>query len=337
MKEVALPRELSEFQSQVAFVQKRGVNEYSSSCPSCGGEQHQDREWPDRMRWFVTGKDGMPKARGWCRKCGVICWPDQKQKAFMSEAELAQRREMFARAEKARLAEEESRRRRLAEFTTSELWVELNHRLTHEHRLWWDANGVPSDWVDFWQLGYTADKPYRHNDELLHSSAYSIPIFAPQFAIKNMQYRLLHPVPGAGRYRTEYKIPSFPFLSRPDMDLAGDEIFIVEGGKKAMCLSVLLDGAQVIGVPSMSDWGGAESMVTEYGKPCVMFDPDSMIRPENMPRAEDWEPWPVRLCKAIGHTARLIEVSQKPDDMIVYYGATAATFRSLAKNASPIH
>lgn len=335
MRTDALPPELSEFNVKVSFIQKRGVNEWSSSCPSCGGDQHQNHEWPDRMRWFKLGSDGSLKPRGWCRKCGAICWPNQRQPAHMSKDELAQRREMYAKAEKMRLAEEQKRRERFAAFSTSELWIELNHRLTLEHKTWWDANGVPSDWLDFWKIGYTPDKMYLHNGAYLHSPAYTIPVFDLGFKIKNLQYRLLHPAIGAGRYRSEYKLDPTPFISRPDLPLEGDEIVIVEGAKKCMTLSILMGGIQMIAVPSMNDWAGAEKRVSKFRKQYVMLDPESMARPERC--SEDWEPWPAKMCRAIGPTARLIEVSQKPDDMITHYGATAETFKSLMKYASPVH
>jgi hypothetical protein len=71
---VSLPPEFSELNGKVDFVIKRGHNEYSSSCPQCGGFVHQDGSYPDRFRLFIAS-EATGKPLGWCRSCGFTFWP----------------------------------------------------------------------------------------------------------------------------------------------------------------------------------------------------------------------------------------------------------------------
>lgn len=334
MRQTPLPTQLDEFNRQVNYVQKVGALKWTSSCPNCGGEVHSDGKWPDRCVWWAD--EGRP--RGACMRCGKIFFPGKHDNLFMSAQELERRRKLREQQWLSEQAEEKRRRERFAQFTTDELWKELHNRLTEEHRHWWEAQGIGAYWQDFWQLGYTPDKAFKVGDKLYHSPAMTIPIFDLGWEPKNIQYRLLREIPGSGKYRPEIHTPA-AFISRPDMTLDVDEVVIVEGSKKAMVVYLYLDYKeeqfQTVGVPSMNSWAGMEQRFENAGRVYVMLDPDSMKRPIRAP--DDWQPYPVKLCKKIGLKSRLVELPAKPDDMLLKHGATSDTFREAFRNARRVH
>lgn len=326
-RETELPAELSKYQTRVQYVQRRGPGEWSSTCPQCGGDVH-GNEWPDRCRWWEKSKaTGGPL--GWCRVCRATFFPDKEAAPIDTEA-IRLRRE-------AREREEAERQAILERFTTSELWDELHRRMTDENRQWWSLQGIPRAWQDFWHLGYTPDKTFLMGETKHHSPAYTIPIFDTGWRIKTILYRLVNPTDERQRYRPQYGTAPGAFIAQPDLPMAGEEVFVVEGGKKAMVVHLTLDRQtfQVIGVPSVNSWDGMETRLQSFDRVYTMFDPDSFNPPRNAPR--DWKPWPLQFCQRVGKGARLIEAPLKPDDMILEHGATAETFRSLMKWARPVH
>lgn len=233
--------------------------------------------------------------------------------------------------------EEAERRRLLAKFTSSELWSELHDRMGEEQRQWWRNRGIPDEWQDFWKVGYTERKKFYVGDTEYYSPAYTTPIFDLGWQIKTVHYRLVETPDPKERYRPQYGTHPSAFIARPDLELDTDECFVVEGATKAgvMYVTMNMEIFQVIGVPAMNAWDGMEKRLGAIGRVYVMFDPDSLVRPKNAPN--DWTPWPVKFCQAVGKNARLIEPSMKPDDMVTMYGATADTFNAMKKWARPVH
>lgn len=209
--------------------------------------------------------------------------------------------ELKAKAAAEAKGREETRRARLAEFSTAELWAELHDRLTETHRLWWAAQGVPADWLDHLRIGFTPDKAYRGADgELHHSPAYTLPYFHTGWQFQTMQYRLDQPEDQADRYRFEQGLGTAYYQTTPGQPIA-DEVLICEGAKKAIVTRVRGWDGCVLAVPSKGDPAGVAEAVKECGRVWVLLDPDA-------------EAAAVRLGRAIGRQARVVTLPLKVDD-----------------------
>lgn len=196
---------------------------FRGPCPNCGGNR----------RFVIFVDHEWPLNHGYCDECGtkIKAWKivkvehDQHKIAAL-EAERA--REETARAE--------YRKKRLAEFTTSELWAELRDRMTVEHIEWWEKQGVPEDIQRYLSIGFQKDKMYYDADRNeRHSPAYTIPWFGLNFEFKTMQYRLC----GDGivdRYRFEYGLAGGGehFYMADPAEPIKDKVIICEGAKKAI-------------------------------------------------------------------------------------------------------
>ena len=94
---------------------------------------------------------------------------------------------------------------------------------------------------------------------------------------------------------------------------------MVEGAKKAMVLSVYGTAAMMtIGLPGARSWAGMVERLQAVGRVYVMLDPDA-----RQPAAD--------LCRAIGKNARLVRVPEKPDDLLMKFGATFDDIRRAFK------
>lgn len=274
-------------------------------CPVCGGKH--------RMVVFLD----RPNPNFECI-CGYKGFMDDKPLAPQALAELkakasaqADERAAYARA-------------RLAEFTTAELWAECHRRLGDEQRRWWTEQGIPASWQEFYQLGYTPDRAFQGDAGLFHRPAYTIPIFETGWQAVNCQYRIVDPPKGVGKYRQEPGLPAAAFLSRPDLPMA-DHMLVVEGAKKAAVLCARLPKQpQIVGLPGALSWAGMDDRLADCGRVYIMLDPDARAAA-------------VKLARAIGPAARVVELPAKPDDWILQYGATAENFRAALRYAKPVH
>ena len=275
-------------------------------CPRCGGHR----------RFVVWTDKPFPKWNHQCDRCGLKGFADELNSSLRQPVS-AEKRAEWARQNK---AEAESRalyrRRKLAEFTVAELWEELHGRLTEAHRLTWRNWGVPDDWQNYLQLGYTPDKIYVGGDGAqCHSPAFTIPYFHTGFEFKTMQYRLADPDNPADRYRFEHGLGTTYYQALPG-EPVGEQALIVEGAKKAMVAHI--HGGQpasVLAVPSKADFGGVVEAVKECARVFVLLDPDADARAH-------------KLAREIGPAARVATLPEKIDDLIL--GDRSAAPRLLA-------
>jgi hypothetical protein len=238
--------------------------------------------------------------------------------------------EQVREAEERRAAE---RSRKLADFSTRELWEELHKRMGDEQREWWRTAGIPDSWQDYLHLGYDADKAYMHGDELLHSPAYTIPYFRTGWQFQTMQYRLVNPANPEDRYRFEAGLGTSYYMTTPSVAV-GDQVVICEGAKKAIVVKIYGDeeNTTILGIPSKTDWksNGTLEAVKNSGRVWIMLDPDCWQTPEGV---NDWTPQPVLLARAIGKSARIIECPVKADDAFMQYNMSTMEWKALKKQA----
>lgn len=166
----------------------------------------------------------------------------------------------------------------LADLNQSTVWIDYHTNLTDENRAWLRGRGIPDTFQDQWVLGYTPSKAFLYEGQLLHSPAYTIPKISHDMKLVNMDYRLVDPPTGAGKYRSETGVPTAVFIASPG-NTNQRRLFIVEGSFKAMVLYIFLaengwGDTQVIGLPGVSSKLYREH-ATEYPEVYVMLDPDS--------------------------------------------------------------
>jgi hypothetical protein len=277
-------------------------------CPVCGGHR----------RFVILTKYQWPYFYGWCDDCGhtIRAWDKVIVQIDDEQRELARR--MAKEAERVRQAQQQAK---LAQFTTSELWQELHRRLSAEHRAQWAAWGVPEDWQDYLELGFTPDKVYRDSSgELRHTPAYTIPYFhhaqdKPQF--KTLQYRLFNPERPEDRYRFEQGLSAHYYMTTPT-DPIGDQVVICEGAKKGIVTRIRLTEYTVLAVPAKGTWGGIVEAVKPCGRVWVLLDPDATLNA-------------VKLARAIGKQARVVRLAYKVDDAALTMGINRADFVAILK------
>ena len=208
-------------------------------CPVCGGHR----------RFVVFTDHEWPMFNGYCDDCGKTIKAWQLVTCQITDEQRKAAQERAAEQERIR---EQHRREMLAKFTTAELWQELNRRLSAEHRAQWEAWGVPVEWQDYLELGYTPNKQYRDDTgDLRQSAAYTIPYFhydetAPQSRkFETMQYRLFDAPNPNDRYRFEYGLQATYYQTVPNEPI-GDEAVICEGAKKGIVTRVSLTNLRVL-------------------------------------------------------------------------------------------
>ena len=279
-------------------------------CPVCGGHRRfiifTDHEWP---LW-----------NGYCDECShtIKAW----LKVIMP---ITNEQREFARQRSAQMdaMRERARRETLAKFTISELWQELHRRLSAEHRAQWEAWGVPEEWQDYLELGFTPDKIYRDsNGELRHTPAYTIPYFhyatdKPQF--KTLQYRLFNPERPEDRYRFEQGLTACYYMTTPT-DPIGDVAIICEGAKKGIVTRIKLTPHTVLAVPSKGTWAGCDAAVRQCGRVYVILDPDAKSNA-------------VKLARSIGKQARVVRLPMKIDDTVIEHGLDRRAFDAMLRQA----
>jgi hypothetical protein len=279
-------------------------------CPVCGGHRRfvifTDHEWP---MW-----------NGFCDECGHTIKAWERVTTPITDEQRQFARERAAAFDNIR---EQAKREALARFTTAELWQELHRRLSAEHRAQWEAWGVPDEWQDYLELGFTPDKMYRDsNGDTRHTPAYTIPYFhytadKPQF--KTLQYRLFNPERPEDRYRFEHGLSASYYMTTPT-DPIGDQVIICEGAKKGIVTRVSLTDYTVLAVPAKGTWGGIAEAVKPCGRVWVLLDPDAT---QNA----------VKLVRTIGPNARIVRMPTKIDDAALFHGLERSTFSSILKQA----
>jgi hypothetical protein len=333
MREASLPYEFAELSGQVRFVQKKSAFEYSSTCPKCGGGIHSNGDLPDRFIMLMPERSKARIPFGFCRMCHYKWWQGQRDNVSVDPETIALLQQQAKEAEERRSAEKQ---RKLAQFSTTELWNELHDRLGVEQRAWWTKAGVPDDWQDYLKLGFTPDKTYNVLSQLLHSPAYTIPYFGFGFVFKTMQYRLCSPDNPKDRYRFESGLGTSYYMTTPSLSI-GDEVIICEGAKKAMVTKIYGEpNLTVLAVPSKVDWRGCGILeaVKDCGRVYIMLDPDCYEEPPD--GRASWIPQPIAFAKEIGDNARVIECPVKADDAFLQYGMTDDEWFMLKKQAIKI-
>ena len=315
-KEYPIPAEFAWLSGRVHFLHRSTATELASDCPYCGGNLHKNGDWPDRLRWFVF--DGRPRL--WCRKCGVVIFPDSEDHSFKPDYEQMRQwnadREAFYRKQKYQAEHA------LQLLEKEREWLKWHEQMSAAHKQWWLSRGVPEDWQAFWKLGYLDQRTFANADEFFTRPAATIPKFDFGWQVRNIDFRIQDPPKNVGKYRPLANLPAAYYVTTPQEEGLRDEVFAVEGSIKAMIVSMRTgqEQRQVIGLPSCNSWAGAEQALKDCGRVWILFDPDATC-------------WAYKFAKEVGSNARIVELGGKPDDAILRYGMTPANFEFQLRQA----
>lgn len=314
----AAPQEVIQAWGDLPFLRQVKSNEWHAACPNCGTAGHSETSgMPDRF-FIVTEGTDPERTRGICRRCGYAAFAMNEvrktNRVRLGPEQLEQMRVQREFEEKRKLAEIEARRR---EFESSRLWDKYHDSMVDQDRRWWERQGIPKEWQDYWRLGATPSLWDL-------GPAFTIPFFhrAPgdghqgDGAPVTLQYRLLE-VKGNDKYRFERGLGVSYFVARPDMDIAGQVVYVVEGAKKAMVTHILGTGGkiQVIGFPNKQSDGGAIPILKKASLVHLILDPDAWDVPANSP--DNYVQWPIRYALQIGKHVKVARLPGKIDDILL--------------------
>jgi hypothetical protein len=306
MRESTLPVEFSALQSKVHYVVQVSHEEWSSSCPQCGGAPHKSGTYPDRFRMWTNAR-GKNKVMGWCRRCNYVWFPDNR-KPFDPEE--------FERWRKEQIEIEEQRKkdaeRALENLRSEHLWTKYHDMLSVWARDVIHSWGISDKWADHWRLGFNPDYIVKTKEDVYHSPAITIPVW--QLGEKtpaNIKLRILNPRTDNDRYRNLYKMgtakPFYAFNA-----LTSKNVFVVEGEKKAMVVGSRLwelgvRDTQVVGVPTKTPDPECIQQMQRYDRAVICLDPDAS-QDKSLERLVDLMP-----CERVA----VVELPAKIDDMVV--------------------
>lgn len=262
-REANLPPQFAALAGKVHHVQRHSATEYSASCPVCGDQGHTGRDWPDRFRLFLDSK-----VLGWCRRCSYLWFPDMASKEmpkptwkevqrWRAEQE-ARHKRVIAQAEKS-----------LAMLAESNIWDRYCEQMGVIGRAYWTRRGVPDSWQDFWRLGW--DSGHRFGEHV--TDVATIPLFGPEWHIRQIKYRLQNE--SKGQYRYELSgVEAPPFLCDPDADYSG-HVYAVEGEIKSMVTFGTLDDSatSMIGMPGTTPGPATMNVLKGADRVTLIMDP----------------------------------------------------------------
>lgn len=318
MREQPLPSGFEWLSGRVRYVHKSTLTEYASSCPNCGGDKHKNGEFPDRFRIFTTGKP-----RCWCRRCGVVIFPDMIDERL--KPDYNQIRIWNEERERQYKQQKEQAEHALELLEKERKWLEWHDQMSEKARNMWENAGIPRDWQDYWKLGYVDSRTFYINDEPFTRPAATIPKFGFGWHVRNIDFRIENPPDNVGKYRPLANVPAAVYITTPDEKTWRDEVYVCEGSKKAMVVSMRTgqDLKQVVGIPSCNSWAGVDQELKQCGRVWVIMDPDATE-------------WAIKLAKEIGKNARIVELPHKADDAIMMYGMTPTLFRQQLRQATKV-
>lgn len=330
-REVPLPSGFEELSGLVRYVVKRGVNQYSSTCPECGGDVHTDGTWPDRFCMWPKSK-ATGSCLGFCRHCGLKWWPGKTDpsKRPTPEQEAVWLEERLS-AEQQRLAEIQTA---LEILQKEQAWVKYHEAAfdNGEVRQLYAQRGIKEDfWIMYWSLGFNPAKQVWYEGQGYLCQSLTIPIFETLTRkALNIKHRLLNPPNPGDKYRPEIKgLPAALFVADLDKPLKGKTL-LVEGEFKAMVSYLCADDPtmQVVGVPSKSPDLDMLDKLAECEPVFVCLDPDAY-----QVKGSEREPAISRLAAHLGNRARIIRLPGKIDDLINAGAITKPLLKSLMNGA----
>lgn len=316
--DLPLPAELARF-SDLPDLKYRGNDEWSAAHPGCpvGPSLHGGPS--DRLRIFGPGRKDR-NAGVWCRRCGHFEWADQETPTPAKRLAMIAVRRRLAREESERLE------RKIRDLQERAYWRGYHDGMSDNQRQYWRQEGISDDLQDYFQLGYTPDRTFASGDSQFHSPALTIPIFEQGWEAINIQYRIINPPAGVGKYRFTAGLPAPLYLTDPDNGVGG-RCLLLEGAKKAIVTyaNVGHEFDSVVAVPSKAPSVELVHKLDACDRVYLALDPDAYQDQSAS-----------RIGEILGDKVRYVHLPVKADDLFVKHGGTADTFMPYIKQATKI-
>lgn len=318
-QEAPLPPAFRALEGRIRYVRQVSRTEYSASCPQCGGDMHQDGEWPDRFRMF---DDGHPT--GWCRRCSFTWYPD------MADGYAPPTLEQMEKWRQERIQAEEARKRSaemaLEHLRKENIWLRYHQALDDAARRYWQQRGIPADYQDYWKLGWDNAHTFFVRGERYITPSATIPVFDADKQLVNIKHRLIHEPADGGKYRYEIAGQGQPlYLTRPGRPVQG-HVVAVEGEIKSMVVRATVgewDNLCIVGLPGTNPSPDIVAELATAERVTLVMDPGA--------RVAAWD-----LTGKIGREkCRVLIPPVKIDDGILAGHLTAREVRALLRNAVP--
>lgn len=320
MKESPLPEQWACLEGKVSYVRQESHTTWTCSCPKCGGTAHPGGEPSDRCTLFID-----PKPTLFCRRCGLVGFPDQFGGPDSPRPDAA----TMERMRQERIEYEEARKRSAEQaleiLRSSHLWQRYNENLDDTTRGIWRGRGIPDSLQDYWQLGYDAAHKFWKNGAEFTNATITIPIFDERWQALNIKHRLMNPPDHYGKYRYELRGASGGYLFRtePSESLAG-HVVVVEGEVKSMVVAVRGGSKMgaIVGIPGTNPGPEVLALLKEADRVTLVMDPGAKAAG-------------IKIAKSIGIAkCRLLETVQKIDDAAIAQDMTERELWWLLKGAT---
>lgn len=319
MKQSTIPAEFQHLNGRISYIQRKSSNEYSASCPECGGVPHQNGELPDRFVMFI---DDRPRA--WCRKCGLFIWADGEARK-LSKEELLLRKEI-----EEKILEDQKRliEIKLAQIREDKAWLRWHIDMDEWGKQQWYKRGLPDEFQEFWKLGLN---PRYTTEGGFVTSALTIPCFDRKWEITQVYSRLFEIPPGeGGKYRQTKGLRPALFIADPNW-LLSEQIIVVEGQIKAQhVFKALINhkidsqepmkgwGYNIVAIPSVEPNLDIFEPIKNAKQVTLCLDPDSRV-PNKYGRVIQTE-LIKKMADKYDFEIRTWELFDKVDDIILRYG-----------------
>lgn len=249
-----LPDIFAPLATKINYVRQITSNEYHSSCPSCGGEPHEDGSYPDRFVMWITSRRGTPFAI--CRRCSYK-WSPLKADAHWTREERAEFQRKIDELERNYFVQ---KAQELAQLSAKIESQGIYHRYFEEGKKsekaikYFETLGIPETWVEYLQLGYISDYQVRGSLSSYTDSAYTFPIWTLGNRVENVKLRVANPQNSNDRYRNLYKSGcQHLYVPIHEIDKVGNKVLVMEGEKKAITAEIyneLPSDIQIVGIQS---------------------------------------------------------------------------------------
>jgi hypothetical protein len=335
MKTSSLHPEFSELEGKVSYIVERiRGKEWSSSCPNCGGEPHQNGALPDRFRMFIKSSSKRGITIGWCRACGYK-WTSKTDYIPDPEKIELWRKEQI---------EYHERRKAESELALSHLRDENKWQIYYEYLLnapraqgYWLGSGIGDEYYwHYWGLGYDPQHEFwfdTANGWKLHvTETVTMPVRNLQGEIVNIKHRLLNPYEGT-KYRMEYSTGIEPLCVANLDNLICDFAIICEGEKKNYLAWSLLDNlkVQAYGLPMTPSEEMLKSL--PFKKAVYIPDPDA-LQERKSKNGKTIQPPAKRILETLkDKDVRVLRLPDKFDDWALRTGLDKKEFQMLLKQA----
>lgn len=283
---------------------KKVGREWHGACPFCRGGT-------DRFVVFE------PKGNYWCRHCNEKGWLVDQKRTYLPNDEFL--RQIAEKAEQDR-KERAEELLRWQEKMKPQVILGWHNALSEKHRQIFNAQGIRDVLLDSFSVGYVPDKVIKYEGHFQKLPAYTIPIVSPVTKkIVNIQFRLIDPPYGVGRYRQVLDIPQANFYVSEKT--SGDVVYVVEGAKKAMVFADFMGMRdQVVGIPGINPHFDNIEEFKQFDR--VVLLPDPMQDYAKMQH----------LIKRFMTTLQnfyVVRLMDKPDDMIIRGEITVKQFNRM--------